>query len=1033
MMKKSWILFVCLALVSAPAPAQEQAPAPQPDAVGQETNTAPEPSPPKETEREGPPEAALRQVRLVLTGETMGFSSWSTNLIGPYMLLDHFQTHPGELVLVGITTAMYSNGKRLLYRSPTWTVREFKEFLAAGPYSREVLDPEMPLAFSPYELTFEWPRPAGRSVLDLMLDVSTGPSSRCPDLERQKARMVRLVAKDGKEAVLVELEGQEEDQPLPTSPEEWEVRFFIQARVFLGDRPSMLFTVGRPNNEGSRRAALLKSLRAAPGGDEIIWIDAGGLLEGPSFLESDENLQWPTTWKTASQARLDIMVPGKSELRAGLERIGEEAGGAGVALVSANLLREDSPVFERYRLMERDGLLVGVLGLSDPNLVSGIHPERLAGAELVDPAAAIKEALSRMKEEAGTRPDLVVVAGNLSDKARAELPGQLRDVDLILLADRAQQAQQGPLVIQVPSGPVPRSRQRYRFPLLTHPISRTGIDEVVVRFTVPEKGPPEIREVEVIPRPVTDEMPRDMEVSREVMRVRQDVYDQGEVMLLPDVDPIIRGNQRLVDKAITDPEYRHLSVSKDPAETFKRFPARFTDALWTQLIASILKRQFDAEVSLVEPFRQSWHGVGPTTRLLCQANLASDSMVQVHLLPGSMLARLARSKLGFEWLGIAGMTPDGSLVAGRPIRDNELYKVVTTDLITAREAFQALAGRGGVTRGHERFVETDEGFLRSEAGTTVTVRRAVFDVLEARRRADPALGPATAARLEADLLAGGETKISRWVLDIKELTAGMEYHAPPSTSGKDYSQVSEPRVQAEEHRRLATRADVIIEHDTRPLVWVTRGYMEFTKDYFEESEYDLETADDLLGETELRLAFLSLSSREAEISLLPSMKLTYDTELTPMEDSEKDETLPRQQLIRASLGMAASGSGALKLLRLGLLVQGNIPEEKTEIGLGLELDHRLPLGPMLWTNSLDARYLLPDREHDTAADLGVRIAARSALRLPLIEDFSFLAYADIFAFKGKVEQTDSFGLSSMLGLGVSYSRFWKPGYQPLIR
>lgn len=1026
-------------------------------------------TPPSVAERDGHPwtEApADGELRVIVTGDTGGFSSWRTEIRGPTELIPYFRTRPGTAVPESTGTSVYQSGGRLLFRELPWRVQDLRALLASEELRVEPVCEQLPVLHSEAEIDLQVDdqgclQGEQRTALDALMDaIGGGPRPRGSGAHQEEAsaggasvvrlawgqaRLARVHGPAGLQAFLLELPGSSEARQLPLErdPDAWEHRLVVRSRVRIGDRWQRLLSVGLPTNEGSRRARYLADRRAEPSGAAALWIDAGGAVEGPSFLERDVNLDWPISWAAASRLRLDALVPGAEELHGGVARLSQEAATAGVPLVSANFVRQGEPVFERYLLRTHGPHLVGVIGLSDPDLPSALRPALLEGCTVTDPAPALDRALERMEEEAGRVPDLVIVIGKLGGATFQKLRSSLLGVDLVLLAGLGAEEAAWPLQLRRPPGATRRARGRDREPVLVRAISRLGPEEITVRLA---KGPPgdpaPVAELTVRPRRVTAAWPADAEVLRAVQHIRHTVYDRGDEPLLPDLDPLIKGSPTLVKRLLADPEYRALTDDEGP-EGLASVPAMLTPRLWSQLAAGSLRRALAADVALVEELDMVWRSVGAVPRIVCQANLAGTADVVLVDLPGALLKQVSAGTLGLGGLAISGASDGWTLVAGRPLRAEEWYRVAVSEVVWSRPAFVDLLARAKVERSRAatRFVADGAGYRPAARGDSLSLRSVVLGTLDARRERDPALGPASRPTLLEDLGDGSAGKPTRVYLDVRELTASAEAYLQPGvsveeTSGEPhYARVGETRVQTRSNVRQAYRGDATLMLDAAAVSWLLRGFVQFDRYDFHDSNTEEETVDDLLAETELRVGAWGTALPRG-LSLMPAAKLTFDTEVTRLPDSERStedhEVLqPRQKLLRGSFGGVGLGSGALKMARVGAVLQRDLVAAKTELGLGVELDHRLPLGPLLWTNTADARWFLPNESGDSEADLGLRVAGRSALRVPFLRDLAFVAYVDVFLFQGKVESTRDFGVSTILGAGLSYARLWKPGREPL--
>jgi hypothetical protein len=168
-----------------------------------------------------------------------------------------------------------------------------------------------------------------------------------------------------------------------------------------------------------RRERLLESLRAE--GAPLVQLDAGdALLRGLATSKAGEREErGALILRLMGQVGVDVMAPGASDLMAvGLAGL-KEAEGAGLVLSSATWLHEGSGelVFPAAVVVERDGLKIGVIGLSAP-------PREGAGVIAApDTVAAARAALATLPEGL----DLVVALGNVPEAEAArvltEVPG----------------------------------------------------------------------------------------------------------------------------------------------------------------------------------------------------------------------------------------------------------------------------------------------------------------------------------------------------------------------------------------------------------------------------------------------------------------------------------------------------------------------------------------------------------------------------------------------------------------------------------
>jgi hypothetical protein len=169
------------------------------------------------------------------------------------------------------------------------------------------------------------------------------------------------------------------------------------------------------------RAGLLDELRAEPA--PLFHLDAGHMLvEGfATGGRGDPTARAELMLDLSAATDLDAFCPAPGDLGAlGVEALAEELGQRGIAAVSATWLDESgTPVFPASTVLERGGVRLGVIGLSDaPRANPG--EGRIHAA---DPVVAARTALAALPAEV----DLTVALSNLRDddarRVAREVPG----------------------------------------------------------------------------------------------------------------------------------------------------------------------------------------------------------------------------------------------------------------------------------------------------------------------------------------------------------------------------------------------------------------------------------------------------------------------------------------------------------------------------------------------------------------------------------------------------------------------------------
>jgi hypothetical protein len=88
---------------------------------------------------------------------------------------------------------------------------------------------------------------------------------------------------------------------------------------------------------------------------------------------------------------------------------------------------------------------------------------------------------------------------------------------------------------------------------------------------------------------------------------------------------------------------------------------------------------------------------------------------------------------------------------------------------------------------------------------------------------------------------------------------------------------------------------------------------------------------------------------------------------------------------------------------------------------------------MVWENAIESRYYFKDKKEDTASSTGFYAKWRTSLRVPFIRNLYIDTFLDVLAYRGKVPETHKMGISTMLGVQVSFTRLrWKPGWESFL-
>ncbi|HHX63859.1 MAG TPA: hypothetical protein GX702_03100 [Chloroflexi bacterium] len=179
-----------------------------------------------------------------------------------------------------------------------------------------------------------------------------------------------------------------------------------------------------PKGGLARRATAIKSERAT-NDDLVLVLDAGNALHGAWVAFSS---QGRVIIDGMNAMGYDAMVIGAADLALGIDALYEREAEAAFPLLSANIMPAGggASLFEPYRIIERDGLRVGVIGISEPEAADVAEVKSDISVE--DPVAVSARYVDQLRDEV----DLLVVLSRLGMERDMALAEAVGGIDIII-------------------------------------------------------------------------------------------------------------------------------------------------------------------------------------------------------------------------------------------------------------------------------------------------------------------------------------------------------------------------------------------------------------------------------------------------------------------------------------------------------------------------------------------------------------------------------------------------------------------------
>ena len=170
-----------------------------------------------------------------------------------------------------------------------------------------------------------------------------------------------------------------------------------------------------------------------------LWIDCGDLTQGSYSATMDNGASMVEAMNAAG---CDVWVPGNHDFDYGVETLAKRIGTFRGAVLAANVRSSAAPMKTAdWKMFERRGIRIAVIGIVPPYLGLWIAPEHLTGLQLEPPDAALERI---MPDVMAAKPDVIVLAIHLGEfiagrlnpdgkfRSMSALSSKYPQIDLIL-------------------------------------------------------------------------------------------------------------------------------------------------------------------------------------------------------------------------------------------------------------------------------------------------------------------------------------------------------------------------------------------------------------------------------------------------------------------------------------------------------------------------------------------------------------------------------------------------------------------------
>ena len=680
-----------------------------------------------------------------------------------------------------------------------------------------------------------------------------------------------------------------------------------------------------------------------------------------------------TVFAAMDQGGYDATVPGNFDFTYGWQNLRTlNASAPRLRILSANVCDSlQQPVLPPYQILDRQGVRIAVVGLSDPVMAETVAERNLQGTELVEP----EQAMTTLETELQGRYDLLIVLTHLNFNQNLQLSRACKKIDLI---------------IGRPDENAPREYarigyggQRKRTIIIQAPANAKAVGHLSFRW---HDG------------------------------VMFDITMVEENLLAPTLaGPGISNMSELEKKydILCQQRFGHGADEKVALVD----SAAFEKEIVRQYLAAMLKSTH-SEIALINRGYFRFYPLPDgklTIRDVDRFGWSNDHLCIMRL-RGSTLKSLQQksealppdSKRRLYFMSVQNHTLDDNAswtVHSKDLLDEEEYAVVTNQFLST--------GADGYDEFRERrFIKSRfKGGLRivsDRQGREILVNELFLKFLVADSTRDLR---DTAARFARDRYLNKPL----WRLVIQQIDLGMSNKRVQTSEAYQFSPESRINEQLSGSHTYNLQMNVGITRESRNIQWQNALWAVYSNTTVKPKDSEPLTAQESNLEWTQLADFANLTRPRL---LNPFASLRFDSDV---DFNQRD--------LFTSLGMKVGTSGDAEL-RIAAISKWNAITRSTSNGLEMNGAYNKELLGISNEGWLRMRFLsgkddaMPEQERYS-------VEWRNSFKIPISENMSFIPQLELFYYKG--QEVPDVARNVQISFSLSYSRIWKFQYQKFYR
>lgn len=717
--------------------------------------------------------------------------------------------------------------------------------------------------------------------------------------------------------------------------------------------------------------------------DDLLFFDTGDALAYHYLSELDSGR---TVFRHMLQAGYTAMVPGNLDFQYGLEHLqtlGRQD--TSFALLATNIYKPDSGyLFEPYRIFERNGFRIGVVGLVSTGLRDQLTEAQRNRLRIEAQIKALNEHLDTLRK----RCDLVVAVSHLSLSQNLQISRQLSGLDILISRPSEDSLQ----YLQVFG-----DGNNLRSAIVSAPVGARAIGHLEV-VMAPQAGGYRIDDLVRRPDiPIADQP-----------YPEKDLADYRQ--LKSDFSKYTRRRYRV------PPDQPLLEVTPTLEQDLLRY-SLFVMLRSTRSEIAILNNG-----AMAQPYRENRQD-SLTVQDIAAFSRSFDPLVTMRLRGKALKNMLQRSDLyGTEAdasLRIMAVddyqNPERSNLQphGIKLNDNEVYAVITTRFL-AQSGDGYAAFRQGTHRrdrftGETYITASDEPEAEPVALNDILIRYLLADI-------QPDFNNPQAFYKQ-------EKFLNKPLLLMRFENIDMSFKTVRVNNNEGFTNANDKRVSAatENATNIAASGYLALIRRTQRTRWENGALFRYGFQRIGDS--DLQESDDRL-EIQTILDWddpLNIFEKPSQLNLYSSLR--FDTEFSPGTGDE-GQPLPRRKDGYLYFGVSRFGKSNREI-RMAFFAKNDFTNQDQDAGFELNAKYFKNFGALKHGSIVRARYLF-NQPNRRPGDEKALLDYTGYFEFNILQFVSLKPQINVFIFQDMaLRQTAS---NVQFSVALSFSRLWKPQY-----